>query len=93
MTIGTSARFPFHCLYLIMLPTNYNCFNAKCFVFVASSLLMLALTLLAKPESPNFVVVYMDDLGWADTSVPMIEGREGNAQRLLSDAWSGAARA
>lgn len=59
-----------------MLPTNYNCFNAKCFVFVASSLLMLALTLLAKPESPNFVVVYMDDLGWADTSVPMIEGRE-----------------
>ena len=37
---------------------------------------MLALPLLAKPESPNFVVVYMDDLGWADTSVPMIEGRE-----------------
>ncbi len=59
-----------------MLSTNYNCFNAKCVVFVASSLLMLALPLLAKPESPNFVVVYMDDLGWADTSVPMIEGRE-----------------
>ena len=59
-----------------MLSTNYNCFNAKCFVFVASSLLMLALPLLAKPESPNFVVVYMDDLGWADTSVPMIKGRE-----------------
>ena len=56
--------------------TNYNCLNAKCFVLVASSFLMLALPSFAKPESPNFVVVYMDDLGWADTSVPMIEGRE-----------------
>ena len=27
-------------------------------------------------KSPNFVLVYMDDLGWAETSVEMIEGRE-----------------
>jgi arylsulfatase A-like enzyme len=24
--------------------------------------------------SPNFIIVYMDDLGWADTSVPMMDG-------------------
>ena len=27
-------------------------------------------------KSPNFVLVYMDDLGWAETSVEMIKGRE-----------------
>jgi hypothetical protein len=27
-------------------------------------------------KSPNFVLVYMDDLGWAETSVEMIEGRD-----------------
>ena len=27
-------------------------------------------------KSPNFVLVYIDDLGWAETSVEMIEGRE-----------------
>ncbi|MEC7287133.1 MAG: sulfatase-like hydrolase/transferase, partial [Verrucomicrobiota bacterium] len=26
--------------------------------------------------APNFVLVYIDDLGWADTSVEMVEGRE-----------------
>ena len=26
-------------------------------------------------KTPNFVLVYMDDLGWAETSVPMIKGR------------------
>ena len=26
-------------------------------------------------KSPNFVLVYMDDLGWAETSVEMIKGR------------------
>jgi arylsulfatase A-like enzyme len=30
--------------------------------------------LCAKPTAPNFVVIYIDDLGWAQTSVPMIEG-------------------
>ena len=30
----------------------------------------------AKPATPNFVLVYIDDLGWADTSVEMIQGRE-----------------
>ena len=27
-------------------------------------------------KSPNFVLVYVDDLGWAETSVEMIKGRE-----------------
>lgn len=27
-------------------------------------------------EAPNFVLVYVDDLGWAETSVEMIKGRE-----------------
>ena len=27
-------------------------------------------------KTPNFVLVYMDDLGWAETSVEMIKGRE-----------------
>ena len=27
-------------------------------------------------KSPNFVLVYIDDLGWAETSVEMIKGRE-----------------
>ena len=27
-------------------------------------------------KSPNFVMVYVDDLGWAETSVEMIKGRE-----------------
>jgi len=27
-------------------------------------------------KSPNFILVYIDDLGWAETSVEMIEGRE-----------------
>ena len=27
-------------------------------------------------KSPNFVLIYIDDLGWAETSVEMIEGRE-----------------
>jgi len=31
---------------------------------------------LAVGKSPNFVLVYVDDLGWAETSVEMIKGRE-----------------
>ena len=27
-------------------------------------------------KAPNFVLVYMDDLGWAETSVEMIQGQE-----------------
>ena len=34
--------------------------------------LFAAITLAAK--APNFVVIYIDDLGWAQTSVEMIEG-------------------
>jgi len=34
--------------------------------------LFAATTLAAK--APNFVVIYIDDLGWAQTSVEMIEG-------------------
>ena len=36
--------------------------------------LVISFSLDAK-KSPNFVLVYMDDLGWAETSVEMIKGR------------------
>jgi len=41
-------------------------------------ILLLALVIsfsLDAKKSPNFVLVYMDDLGWAETSVEMIKGR------------------
>lgn len=28
----------------------------------------------ADKTAPNFIIIYMDDLGWADTSVPMMDG-------------------
>jgi arylsulfatase A len=34
-------------------------------------LFLVAATLAAKP--PNFLIIYVDDLGWADTSVPMMD--------------------
>lgn len=42
------------------------------------TILVLALVIhfsLYARKSPNFVLVYMDDLGWAETSVEMIKGR------------------
>ena len=39
--------------------------------FIAS-----CVALSAKTAAPNFVLVYIDDLGWADTSVEMIKGKE-----------------
>jgi len=43
------------------------------------TILLLALVIpvsLYARKSPNFILVYMDDLGWAETSVEMIKGRE-----------------
>ena len=38
------------------------------------ALALVASTLTAESSStPNFLIVYMDDLGWADTSVPMMD--------------------
>ena len=37
--------------------------------------ILLFPTLLGATLSPNFVLVYVDDLGWAETSVEMIQGR------------------
>ena len=34
----------------------------------------LGAALCAKTNAPNFVVIYIDDLGWAQSSVPMLEG-------------------
>ena len=43
------------------------------------NLMILAFPVLASvlnaAKAPNFVLVYMDDLGWAETTVPMIKGR------------------
>jgi arylsulfatase A-like enzyme len=52
-------------------PFSYNVLILKTLVAI------LALPFILKASrSPNFVLVYMDDLGWAETSVEMIEGRE-----------------
>jgi len=43
-------------------------------------LAVVALTFIISPlyaadkTAPNFIIIYMDDLGWADTSVPMMDG-------------------
>ena len=52
-------------------PFSYNVRLLKKLVAI------LALPFILKAsKSPNFVLVYMDDLGWAETSVEMIKGRE-----------------
>ena len=38
-------------------------------------LLILLAAVSLQAQSPNFVLVYLDDLGWTDTSVEMIKGR------------------
>jgi arylsulfatase A len=58
-------------------------------------LIFLALSsVLNATKAPNFILVYMDDLGWAETSVEMIKGREDtrsdfyqtpNIERLAKD--------
>jgi len=46
---------------------------------IALSILGLSFSLLGKPVveertgPPNFIIIYVDDLGWADTSVPMMQ--------------------
>ena len=52
-----------------------NCLNMKFLASLISSFSVMAASLMSQAESPNFVVVYMDDLGWADSSVPMVEGQ------------------
>ncbi len=39
------------------------------------SVVVLLPSILAAAKTPNFVLVYVDDLGWAETSVEMIKGR------------------
>ena len=40
----------------------------------ASPLLTLFFVTTLAAKAPNFVLIYIDDLGWAQTSVEMIEG-------------------
>ena len=41
---------------------------------IATTILAAALFLQAQSaERPNFIVIYVDDLGWADTSVRMMD--------------------
>lgn len=78
---------------------SLNSPKAKLWAFFIGSCIALS----AKTTAPNFVLVYIDDLGWADTSVQMIQGRENtrsdfyqtpNLQRLadggmvFSDAYA-----
>ena len=44
--------------------------------------LVISFSLDAK-KPPNFVLVYMDDLGWAETSVEMIKGRADTRMILI----------
>ena len=53
-------------------------FDLRTFCMQGFKVLALALVIsfsLDAKKPPNFVLVYMDDLGWAETSVAMIKGR------------------
>ena len=43
-----------------------------------STLLLLAAPLAAE-KAPNFIIIYMDDLGWAQTSVRMMGAARANS--------------
>ena len=45
--------------------------------------LLLFPTLSGATQPPNFVLVYVDDLGWAETSVEMIQGRS-DTRRIIT---------
>lgn len=51
---------------------SFNSLKTKLWAFFIGSCIALS----AKTTAPNFVLVYIDDLGWADTSVEMIHGRK-----------------
>ena len=48
--------------------------SPKTFLSLSIGVTVLS-SLISFAKSPNFVLVYMDDLGWAETSVEMIKGR------------------
>ena len=48
--------------------TAIHALNVLILIFLALS------SVLNAAKAPNFILVYMDDLGWAETSVPMIKG-------------------
>jgi len=53
-------------------------FDMRTYCMQRFKILVLALVIpfvLDAKKPPNFVLVYMDDLGWAETSVEMIKGR------------------
>ena len=53
-------------------------FDMRSYCMQRFRILLLALVIsfsLDAKKPPNFVLVYMDDLGWAETSVEMIKGR------------------
>lgn len=68
--------FTFH-FDLLMFFSGINRSKTKCLASLLGFFAVLGVPLVGKNVTPNFVVVYMDDLGWADSSVPMIEGRTG----------------
>jgi arylsulfatase A-like enzyme len=49
---------------------------------ITLTLLTLAATAVHAAETPNFVIIYADDLGYTQTSVPMMKGRPDLAHQL-----------
>lgn len=43
---------------------------------ILSAILLFLPAVLSAAKAPNFVLIYVDDLGWAETSVEMIKGRK-----------------
>lgn len=71
MDIVDSGTFGYD--FLMLSPSSIR-LAMKSLVSLIAGFVVLSAMLSAKQTAPNFVVIYIDDLGWAQTTVPMIEG-------------------
>ena len=51
--------------------------------FLAAFVLLLWLTLTARAEKPNVIIIYSDDHGYTDLGIPVIIGVDNDDIRLL----------